>query len=116
MGDYGPYLRKVDIPMGEPDQPGAASNADGERATGPLASCGKCTNGLGGVVLDYGCDVHGGLAEWLSVNVKPLVVAKVTEAAHNAERTSAALDTAAEAIAGALDKVSAFLRGKDPED
>lgn len=102
-------------PPGSDTQESAAEDSAG-RVTGPLASCGRCTNGIAGVVLDFRCDVHGQLAEWLAANAKPLVVAKVTEAAQNAERTSAMLDNAAEAIAGALDKMSAFLRGKDSED
>jgi hypothetical protein len=87
--------------------------ADGERSTGPLASCGHCTNGLAGVVLDFGCDVHGQLAEWLSANANPAVVRKVIESARNAERTNELLDSISAGLGECIDALRAALRPRD---
>lgn len=83
---------------------------DNDRTTGPLASCGKCTNTDEYTVLKFDCTVHGHLAEWAADNVDPKIVEKVAAAAAAHERAATAWGEATDSIADFFETIAKKLR------
>ena len=83
---------------------------DNDRTTGPLASCGKCTNTDEYTVLKFDCTVHGHLAEWAADNVDPKIVEKVADAASSHERAAAAWGELTASVADMFERVAKGLR------
>ncbi|HET9144090.1 hypothetical protein [Actinophytocola sp.] len=85
---------------------------DDDRTTGPLRSCGRCTNGEGETVLKFDCPVHGRLAEWAADNADPKIVEKVADAASSHERAAAAWGEITGAVADVFETFAGKLRGR----